>query len=141
MFDIVIKNGGTIVLGLVVFWFAQFGGAYWQMRRFYRRMIVLRQGGLTAIGLCGDRFKGRTYAVLTIDENNKIVHAEKFTGWTVFATLQPVPELVGMPAQELINNPADLPVSNKLRTAFKHAAQDLLAAREKEAAKLMPSPV
>lgn len=121
----------TILFGLVVMWILQFGLAYWQMRRFYRRMSVLRRGGLTAIGLSGNRYNGRSYAVLTVDENNRIVHAEKFSGWTIFAGLKPVPELVGMSPEEVLAKQATLPLGKKLQGAFANAAKDLQAARQK----------
>ena len=132
MFDVIAENGGTILLGLIVFWFAQYIGAYWQMRRFYRRMTELRKGGLTAVGLNGDRYKGRAYAVLTIDENDRIVHAEQFSGWTVFARLQPVPNMEGLNLDDVLTNDIRLPVSKKLQTAFANAARDLREAREKQ---------
>lgn len=134
LFDVIAENAAIIFFGLIVMWFIQFGAAYWQMRRFYRRMVVLRQKGLTAIGLNGDRLKGRAYAVLTIDQHDRVVHAEQFSGWTVFAGLRPVPELVGLPLKEILANEANLPVSKKLRSAFASAARSLQTAREKQTA-------
>ena len=132
MFDEITTHAGTILVLLVFMWIAQFGLAYWQMKRFYARLKTLRQGGLTAVGLGGDRYKGRNYAVLTIDQDNIIVHAEKFSGWTIFSQLRPVPDLVGLSLQDVLNNEATLPVSKKLQAAFGNAARDLLEAREKE---------
>ncbi|MBE7552739.1 MAG: transcriptional regulator GutM [Anaerolineales bacterium] len=129
--DIITNNFGLIFLILGALWLIQFGLAYWQMRRFYQRMITLRQSGLTAIGLSGNRYQGRAYAVLTIDEDDRIIHAEQFSGWTVFAQLRPMPQLIGMPLQELLNNEANLPISKKLRSACANAARDLQAARGK----------
>lgn len=130
MFDIVAQNAGIILFGLVVMWLIQFGLAYRQMRRFYSRLVELRRDGLTAVGLNGERFKGRSYAVLTIDEHGQIIHAEKFSGWTVFAKLQPVAELRGMSLAELLEQERQLPVPAKLRPAFGNAARDLQAARK-----------
>lgn len=129
--DTITNNFGLLFLILGALWLIQFGLAYWQMRRFYQRMITLRQSGLTAIGLSGNRYKGRAYAVLTIDEDDRIIHAEQFSGWTVFAQLKPMPQLIGMSLQELLNNEAHLPISKKLRPAFANAARDLQAARDK----------
>jgi DNA-binding transcriptional regulator of glucitol operon len=129
--NVITENFTTILFGLVVMWILQFGLAYWQMRRFYRRMAILRRSGLTAIGLSGNRYKGRSYAVLTIDEDDQIIHAEQFSGWTVFAQLKPVPALVGMPLSELSNNVANLPLSKKLQSAFGNAARELQTARDK----------
>ncbi len=130
--NIVTENFTTILFGLVVMWLFQFGLAYWQMRRFYRRMRALRQDGLTAIGLSGNRYKGRSYAVLTVGEDNRIVHAEKFSGWTVFAGLRPVPEMIGLTLDEVLAQPGRLPVGKKLQAAFASAAGELQKARQKK---------
>ncbi|NOK57725.1 MAG: hypothetical protein GFH27_549303n12 [Chloroflexi bacterium AL-W] len=140
MFDVIVENGSTIVVGLVVFWFVQFGAAYWQMQRFYGRMTELRKNGLTAVGLNGDRYKGRSYAVLTINEQDRVVHAEQFSGWTVFAKLRRVPALEGIALQDMLKDEAQLPVSQKLRTAFVNAANDLQKAREKGTGTPTPEP-
>lgn len=129
--DTITNNPGSLFLILGVLWVIQFGLAYWQMRRFYQRLITLRRSGLTAVGLSGNRYKGRSYAVLTIDEEGRIIHAEQFSGWTIFAQLRPMPQLIGMSLQELLNNEANLSISKKLRSAFANAARDLQAARDK----------
>jgi DNA-binding transcriptional regulator of glucitol operon len=130
--DTITNNFGLLFLILGVLWVIQFGLAYWQMRRFYQRMITLRQKGLTAIGLSGNRYQGRSYAVLTIDKDDRIIHAEQFSGWTVFAQLKPVPELVGLPLNEVLAKQITLPVGKKLQVAFANAARDLQAARQKK---------
>ena len=38
----------------------------------------IRQDGLTSVGMSGNKYKGRTYGVLTVDVNDQIIHAEKF---------------------------------------------------------------
>lgn len=130
--DFIFDQFTTLLLLLVVMWMIQFGFTYFQMRRFYNRMVELKRNGLTAVGLCGNQYKGRTYAVLTIDEDNRVIHAERFAGWTVFATLKPVPEMQGMALDDILANPADLPVSKKLQRAFSNAAKDLKQARKKQ---------
>jgi len=132
MFEVIAKSPGILFLTLAGLRIIQFGLAYWQMRRFYQRMSTLRKSGLTAVGLSGNRYKGRLYVVLTVDEDDRVIHAEQFSGWTVFAQLRPVPELTGLSLQELLTNESSLPVSKKLRNAFGNAARDLQAARNKE---------
>lgn len=127
--DVIFNNAGVIFLVVGVLWIAQFGAAYLQMRRFYTRLKEVRRGGLTAVGLEGGQYKGRSYAVLTVNSFGTIVHAEKFDGWTVFARLQPVPELLGMSLEEMLAHPEQLPVSAKLQTAFHNAARDIQKAR------------
>lgn len=130
--DFVFDNFTIFLLMLVVMWMIQFGFAYYQMRRFYGRMVELKQHGLTAVGVCGNQYKGRAYGVLTINEENRVIHAERFAGWTVFATLKPVPAISGMALDDILASPTDLPVSKKLQTAFSNAAKDLKQAREEQ---------
>ena len=130
--NLIADNFVTILFGLVIMWFFQFGLAYLQMRRFYGRMIQLRQGGLTAVGLSGGRYSGRSYAVLTINNDGRIVYAEQFSGWTVFANLKSVPEMVGMSLDEVVAQQTTLPVNKKLQVAFSNAARDLQAARHRK---------
>lgn len=125
-------NYVIILFALVIMWLLQFGLAYYQMRRFYARLIQLKRRGLTAVGLAGNRYKGRNYAVLTIDAQDHIINAEQFSGWTVFAKLRPVPEMVSMPLKDVLSDQPELPVSNKLQKAFVNAARDLQTEREKQ---------
>lgn len=129
--DFVTGHLVTLIFAMVVMWLAQFFMAHRQLKLFYRRMAQLRKSGLTAIGLAGNQYKGRSYAVLTIDKHDRIVHAEQFSGWTVFATLKPVPEMVGLPLSDVLTNSSRLPVPEKLQTAFANAARELQAAQEK----------
>ncbi|NJN92912.1 MAG: hypothetical protein HC875_01880 [Anaerolineales bacterium] len=69
--ELLTNNPGLIFLILGVLWIIQFGLAYWQMRRFYQRMITLRRSGLTAIGLiqtwnCLIEFSMAVTAILSI---------------------------------------------------------------------------
>lgn len=130
MLEDVGANVGYFFLLLVFMWTIQFVFAYKQMKGFNARVGVLRQGGLTAVGLGGDRYRGRNYAVLTADEDNIIVHAEQFGGWTTFSKLRPVPDLLGRSLQDLLDNQSTLPVPKKLQVAFGNAARDILEARE-----------
>jgi hypothetical protein len=64
-----------------------------------------------------------------VNPDGAIVHAEAFDGWTVFARLKSVPQIVGMRLEEIVAKPEQLPVSPKLQTAFLNAARDLRKAR------------
>ncbi|GJM39792.1 MAG: hypothetical protein DHS20C20_00740 [Ardenticatenaceae bacterium] len=141
MFDVIAENAVFIILALVVMWIVQFGMAYLQMKRFYGRLKVVRKGGLTAVGQGGGQYRGRAYAVLTIDDNNIIVHAEQFKGWTVFARLRPMPEIIGMSLQELLDNEDSLPTTAKLQHALGNAGRDLLAARQGKESESEATPV
>ena len=130
MFDVIAENIGVIFVLLVIMWGLQFAMTYVQMRKYTKRLKIIRQDGLTAVGMGGSRYKGRAYGILTIDDDNKIIHAEKMAGWTNFAGLRPVPDLVGMNIEEIVADDAELPVSKKLTVAFQNAANDLLQARK-----------
>lgn len=130
MFDVIGENLGVLFGLLVVMWILQFGLTYFQMRKYTKRLKVIRQDGLTAVGMSGSKYKGRTYGILTIDDNNQIIHAEKMAGWTNFSNLRPVPDLVGMNIDQILDEENDLPISKKLQLAFRNAAKDLHEARE-----------
>ena len=129
MFDVLTENIAVLFVLLAVMWALQFGLTYIQMRKYTKRLKIIRQDGLTAVGMSGSKYKGRTYGILTIDDQNRVIHAEKMSGWTTFSNLRPVPDLVGMNVQEIISDETVLPVSKKLRAAFQSAAKDLLKAR------------
>lgn len=123
--DSLAGNAGFIFILLAVMWGAQFGLAYFQLRRFNRRILEVRKWGKTAVGLSGDRYRGRTYAVLTIDESGKVINAEHFAGKTIFARLQSAPQLTGMTIDEILADPDSLPFSKKSQQAFTSAANYL----------------
>jgi DNA-binding transcriptional regulator of glucitol operon len=85
-----------IFLIVAAAWGVQFALAYWQLRRFHRRIAELRKLGRCSVGLHGDRWRGRTYAVLAIDRQDRVLDVEVFRGWTVLAQLRPIEGLAGM---------------------------------------------
>lgn len=125
----------TIVLALAVAWFLQLFLSYRQMRRFYQRMFRLRRDGRAAIGMEGNRLRGRVYGVLVVDGSDVIVHAEQLSGWTVLANLKPVPALVGQPLNVLFDDETAPPVPPQQWRAFRQAAQHLREAAAKAASR------
>ena len=132
MFDVIAENASTIVVSLIVMWILQFALTYWQMKRFVGRLKELRKDGMTAVGMSGGRYQGRAYGVITVDAEHRILHAEKFGGWTVFSRLRQVPELVGMTLDEVLDESRQLPVSKKLQAAFRRAATDLIESGDQD---------
>ena len=130
MFDVIGENLGVIFVLLVVMWVLQFGLTYIQMRKYTARLKIIRQDGLTAVGMSGTKYKGRTYGVLTIDDDKKVIHAEKMSGWTNFSNIRPVTDMVGLTIEQILDENIDHPISNKLLLAFQNAAKDLLEAKE-----------
>jgi DNA-binding transcriptional regulator of glucitol operon len=133
MIDVIGENLGVLFGLLVVMWILQFGLTFLQMRKYTARLKIIRQDGLTSVGMSGSKYKGRTYGILTVDKNNKIIHAEKMSGWTNFSNLRPVPDLVGMNVEHILDEENELPISKKLHLAFQNAANDLLEAKEGKA--------
>ncbi len=130
MFGVIGENLGVLFELVVVMWILQFGLTYFQMKKYTARLKIIRQDGLTAVGMSGNRYKGRTYGVLTADKNNRVIHAEKMSGWTTFSNLRPVPDLVGLTLEQILDEENALPISDKLHLAFRNAANDLIDARE-----------
>jgi DNA-binding transcriptional regulator of glucitol operon len=118
-----------IFLVVAVVWALQFGLAYWQLQRFHRRIAELRRYGRTSVGVSGNRWRGRTYGVLTVDPQGTIRRAEVFAGVTVFSQLKPVASLEGRPLSAVAPDappPAGMPSSQW--AAFAQAAQFLRSA-------------
>ncbi|MDJ0756562.1 MAG: transcriptional regulator GutM [Ardenticatenaceae bacterium] len=120
-----------VIVLLVVSWLIQFGFSYYQMRNYSQRLSILRKDGLMSVGKGGGQYKGRAYGVLVVDKNQKVIHAEKLAGATVFAKLRPVPHLVGRTAAEIAAEDTDLGLSKKLTEAFRFAANEILQADKK----------
>jgi len=123
--------GSTLIIGFVIAWVIQFVMTFFQMRRFNKKLSQFKKLGTTAVGMSGSMYKRRTYAVLVIDKNEKIIHAEQFSGWTVFASLKPVIELVGLTTVDVMNESLELPIAKKTRSAFQNAVQQIENAKKK----------
>ena len=113
-----------IFLVVAAAWFLQLLLSYWQLQRFHRQLANLRKLGRCAVGMYGNRWRGRTYGVLVVDAHDRISHAASFSGWTIFSKLQPVAGLTGMRGDAILT--MDTPVGQLHRSqwlAFQHAAQ------------------
>lgn len=127
--------GSVIILMLGIAWLVQFGFSYWQMKRYYKRVAQLRKDGLVWIGMEGSAWKRRVYAALVIDANDHIIHAEQLSGWTILATLKPIPGLAGRPISDLLDDQIDLNISKKLLLALRNALKHRQDMADKAAAK------
>lgn len=78
--------------------------------------------GTVSIGVSGSAWRRRQYAVLVVDRNQRIVHVEQLSGWTVMADLRPVQGLNGRPMSDLLEEGLALPVPDKLLRALQNAA-------------------
>jgi glucitol operon activator protein len=125
----------VVVLGLGFMWLLQYALTFWQMQRYNKRLKDLRKGGLVWVGLNGSAWKGRQYAVVVVDKDNRIVKVEQLSGWTVLATLKPVPGFEGRPVSDLTDENITLPVSEKMLLALRDAAKHMEAYAHKQAEK------
>lgn len=125
--------GSAIFLVFIVAWVIQFGMTFFQLRRYNKRVAELKKMGPTAVGMSGSMYKRRAYGVLVFDDQEKIVRAEQFSGWTVFASLKPVKELEGLTLQDIKDESVELPISKKIRSAFINAVDQVEYARKKAA--------
>lgn len=131
------STSALLIIGLAVAWLLQLGLSYWQMRRFYQRLAVLRREGRVSIGLAGSAWRRKQYGVLVVDAQERIVRAEQLSGWTIFATLQPVPGLEGLSLEDLDDDErmSAIVPNRKLLLALRNAAQFIRDAAERARAR------
>ena len=123
--------GATILIIFVFAWALQFAMSYFQIRRFYKRVGQMRKDGITSVGMSGSMYKRRIYGVLTVDNTDKILHAEQLSGWTVFASLKPVKEVEGFYIKDIMDDSNGLSISKKLRSAFQSSINEIEKAKKK----------
>jgi DNA-binding transcriptional regulator of glucitol operon len=132
--DFAIPNIGWLLLALAAVWALQLVLSLFQSKRFHRKVFELRkEGDKASVGMAGTNWKRKVYAVLVVDEDRETVHAHKLDGFTVFANLEPVPELVGLPMARLEKSEPVSGVTRKVWTAFQNAAGYIRDADEKAA--------
>ena len=119
------SSTGIFLALLVVGWVLQGVFSFWQAKRFYGRIQQLRTLGRTAVGVAGSIYRTKAYGVLAVDRENRIVRAEKLSGFTFLAQPKPVQQLAGMTLSDFLSGPVE-GLSPKLYDAFKMAAESLL---------------
>jgi DNA-binding transcriptional regulator of glucitol operon len=127
-----------IFLVVAAAWSLQFLFSYWQLQRFHRRLAELRQLGRCSVGMVGNRWRGRTYGVLCLNQHDRVIHAAAFDGYTVFSQLRSLPQVEGMRLDAVLATatPPD-GVRSAQWKALQHAAQFFTA---KPGANDNPSP-
>jgi DNA-binding transcriptional regulator of glucitol operon len=112
-----------IFLVVAAAWALQFLFSYTQLQRFHRRIAELRRLGRTSVGKHGDRLRGRVYAAVVIDAQERVQRVELLQGWTVLAKLRPTSAIDGMSLATILAT--DTPPSGLTRgqwQAIRHAA-------------------
>jgi glucitol operon activator protein len=118
----------TLAIVALLAWLLQMALAYRQARVFYRRITTLRKLGRCATGLAGGRYRGRTYVALVANPRTRIiVKAEQLRGFTVFASLKPIPQLEGRSLDDLLVDPA-VSLPNELPAPVVEAARSAASA-------------
>ncbi len=113
----------AILVLLVAAWGFQIWLSNQQMRRFHGRSQKLRRlGKYMAIGLAGNTYRRKTYAVLVIDDEHRVVAAEYLSGFTIFASLRPIEGVTGMDLDRVGEGHPPPGVSVKTWDALEHAA-------------------
>lgn len=123
---------GYLFIGIAVIYALQLLLTGWQAKRYFNRLKELRKQGLTSVGMAGSKWSGRVYAVLVIDPENNILCAEKMSGMTIFSTLKPIPNIVGLNAIDLAKNFSEPLKDKKLQQAIQNAAREFLKAENTE---------
>lgn len=137
-----LNNVGVVFLVLGLAWVGQLGLTLLQMRRFYRDSARMREGSYASgTGLAGSTWKRKVYGVIVVDEHLNIMRAGKLSGFTVFAGMQPVPSIVGLPLSRIEEETPVNGVSRKLWTAFQNAAGYIRSHEEKKAGAQDSTPV
>lgn len=122
----------ALLVILVVAWLIQLGLSTWQMHRFHSRALSLRRlGSAMSIGMAGSNWKRKTYVVVVIDQSDVVIAAERLAGFTIFAGLQPVPNVIGLRLDDLGVGTPPAGVNDKTWAAFEQGAGFLQRARDK----------
>ena len=117
-------NYSIIIIGLAIALGLQLFLTGLQTKRFYARIKEIRNDGLISVGLEGGMWSGRIYAVLVVDDKKRVVHAERLSGMTIFANLVPVPELIGLNAQNILDEKLTFSLKKKELKAFRNATKE-----------------
>jgi DNA-binding transcriptional regulator of glucitol operon len=124
-----------IVITLAAAWFAQYVMAFFQLKRFYKRVYQLRRYGSVWVGKYGSAWKGRTFAVLVVNKERRITKVESFAGITILANLKPVEGLEGRHIADIKDDSIELPVSRRMLLALRNAVSFIDLADEQSAAR------
>lgn len=119
--------GVAFAVILIITWTLQMVLSVLQVKRYFKRVNALRRFGRVASGMAGGRYRGRTYGILAVDPSTKrITCAEQLSGMTVFASPRPVPQLVGISLEMLLDDASTMAgLSPRTADAFRAAARTL----------------
>lgn len=115
---------GWMILTAIAMWGLQLALGLWQFRRFNAHVRELRAScGRVAIGKAKGGFRSGAVVLVCIDEENRIVKAEKMSGRTVFASFRPLAGLEGKILPSLTEADCE-GLGRQVKTAVMNARQD-----------------
>jgi DNA-binding transcriptional regulator of glucitol operon len=117
---------------IVAAWVLQIVLSYRQAIQFGKRVADMRRSGTVAVGLGRGRLRARTYAVVSVGRDDRVVAAEVLKGWSTLSKPRPIPSLPGLPYERLCDTPAVSGLDAPLRAALCQVVETL---REDRAAK------
>lgn len=120
----------VVLVGLlVVAWIVQIVLSYRQAMRAGHRIAALRRSGTVAVGLGRGRLRSRTYAIVSVDQADRVVAAEVLHGWSSLSKPTPIPLLSGLPYEHLCDTPAVADFNPALRAALCQVVTTIRQAR------------
>lgn len=127
-----LDNAAVLIGVIVLLWILQLVLSYRQATGFGRRIADMRRRGTVAVGLGRGRFRSRTYAVVSVGRDDRVVGAEVLRGWSTLSKPKPIPDLCGLSYERLCGTPAVADFDAALRAAL---CQVVATVREDRAAK------
>jgi DNA-binding transcriptional regulator of glucitol operon len=110
---------------VIAAWILQIVLSYRQAIAFGRRVADMRRLGTVTVGLGRGRFRGRTYAVVAVGRDDRVIAAEVLKGWSTLSKPRPIPDLTGLPFERLCETPAVAKLDAALRAALCQVVETL----------------
>ncbi len=127
------SEGGLLVGALVAMWVVQILLAHRQAIAVTRRIAEMRRRGTVAVGMGRARLRGRTYAIVSVDREDRVIDAQVLRGWSLFAEPRPIPGLAGQSLFMLDDERIAPSKDPALRAAINQALTTLRQARAESA--------
>ena len=127
----------SVFICVAALWLTQRLLAIHQSLRFRKQLLGLRSEGRISVGM-GKTWGRRVYIGIAVDDHHKVTAALLLSGATVFAKGRPVPSLVGTRARDLAAGTTPAGLKPLVVTATVQAAEFLVAAQRRAAAKTTP---
>lgn len=118
-----------LVSAIVLVWVVQIILSYRQAIGMSHRIADLRRKGTVAVGLGRGRLRSRTYAVVSVDRNDRVTDVEVLRGWTSFSRPRPIPNLAGVRFEQLCDTGTVSALDAPLQAALCQVVETIRADR------------